>query len=520
VSVRLMASLLLLASGAAWGRTTTYAIHVGNNAPPEGVPGALARLRYADDDAVRWFEFTSRFAEQSVLLSTLDEETQRRSPLLARRTQAPTWLTLKRVVLAIAVQVERDLARGDEPVVYLTFSGHGARDEQGVFFLALEGGGLRQRELYEELLMPLRAATVHLLIDACHAESLVSPRDGASQEQTMARVAVDPHVGAGAFEPRLPERFSRVGVLIATAVEQQAHEWSRIESGVFTHEVLSGLSGAADVNGDGLVEYSELSAFVASANREFSDPRAVPAMVTLPPRADLHTPLVRLTELRGTGTGVLQGRFEWGHFYVELENGRRVLDVHLEPGQVAKLYVPTGRLFIVAGEREATVMVAPQQTLDTTGVSFSPRRASARGSLEAALDSAFFRAAFSRAYYQGYVDSRREPSVTFEAPQGSGLSPGTAGAWVSTGSAFALALASICFSVAAGESYRAYQSTTLQRPAAEAIRDTNVFIGVAVGAGISALGLGVLSWMLWGQHARGRLDFAVGPSSLVATLRF
>jgi len=32
-----------------------------------------------------------------------------------------------------------------------------------------------------------------------------------------------------------------VGVVIATTAGQEAHEWSQLESGVFTHEVISGL---------------------------------------------------------------------------------------------------------------------------------------------------------------------------------------------------------------------------------------------------------------------------------------
>ena len=56
-------------------------------------------------------------------------------------------------------------------------------------------------------------------------------------------------------------------MILATTLGQQAHEWSAIESGVFTHELLSGLLGAADVNADQRIEYTELQAFIAAANR-------------------------------------------------------------------------------------------------------------------------------------------------------------------------------------------------------------------------------------------------------------
>ena len=45
---------------------------------------------------------------------------------------------------------------------------------------------------------------------------------------------------------------------------------------MFTHELLSGMLGAADVNGDLVVEYTEVQAFVAAANRDIKDPRAIP----------------------------------------------------------------------------------------------------------------------------------------------------------------------------------------------------------------------------------------------------
>jgi uncharacterized caspase-like protein len=48
---------------------------------------------------------------------------------------------------------------------------------------------------------------------------------------------------------------------MASASNTQAHEWDDYQTGVFTHELLSGLRGGADVNGDGRVEYSEMAAF-------------------------------------------------------------------------------------------------------------------------------------------------------------------------------------------------------------------------------------------------------------------
>src|SRR5204862_1128969 len=95
-------------------------------------------------------------------------------------------------------------------------------------------------------------------------------------------------------------RHPNIGVILATTLGQESHEWSTIESGVFTHELLSALVGAADVNGDLVVEYTEVQAFVAAANRDIKDPRAIPQIIARPPAANLRVPLIALRSLAGT----------------------------------------------------------------------------------------------------------------------------------------------------------------------------------------------------------------------------
>lgn len=58
---------------AAQARGRTYAVAIGNNAPPAGIE-SLTTLRYADDDATRYFQFFARFADSARLLSVLDTE--------------------------------------------------------------------------------------------------------------------------------------------------------------------------------------------------------------------------------------------------------------------------------------------------------------------------------------------------------------------------------------------------------------------------------------------------------------
>src|ERR1043165_10283118 len=123
-------------SSAAAARTVAYGIAIGNNAPPVA---SLPVLHYADDDAVRYHELFSRFADDARLLAVLDEQTQRRYPGLGASAEAPTLANLARVVSDYAARMADDVKRGDRPVLYLAFSGHGFADESGAFLAMLDG---------------------------------------------------------------------------------------------------------------------------------------------------------------------------------------------------------------------------------------------------------------------------------------------------------------------------------------------------------------------------------------------
>ena len=89
--------------------------------------------------------------------------------------------------------------------------------------------------------------------------------------------------------------------MLAHSADQQTHEWERWQGGIFTHELVSGLRGAADLNGDGAIEYSELGAFISAANSGVSDPHARLEVAVRPPRGDERAPLIahdRVTEQR------------------------------------------------------------------------------------------------------------------------------------------------------------------------------------------------------------------------------
>src|SRR5262249_40121501 len=114
----IVALVVALTAHVAAARQVTYAIVIGNNAPPRtGTPEKLQPLRYADDDAVRYFQLFSRLAETHLLV-VLDTQTQKRYPGVAEHAQPPTLENLNRTVDELVVKMRADRQRGDSPVLY------------------------------------------------------------------------------------------------------------------------------------------------------------------------------------------------------------------------------------------------------------------------------------------------------------------------------------------------------------------------------------------------------------------
>jgi hypothetical protein len=502
----------LLCSSQVPAATVTYAITLGNNAPPASAEGAdLPALRFADDDAVRYDAFFSRFASGRWLLTVLDVDTQRRYPEAVARAQPPTLRALRTVIVELAAAMQADLARGDTPVLYVTYSGHGVQGDDGAVFLVLADGPLTRQVLYDELFTATPAAFIHLIVDACHAEAVVGSRGLFAKERDASTSKLtDDEVATVRSNDGL-RRFPHVGVLMATTAEQQSHEWGQYQSGIFTHEVLSGLSGAADVNGDDVVEYSELQAFAASAGREVRDPRALAQVIAFPPALDPHAPLVNLKHLRGV-TLLVDDFSTLGHFFIELEGGERYLDAHLSGA--ASLAVPAERrAFLVWGEQEADLGGRERTTGRLADLRFVRRSSAARGSLETSFRASLFAAPFGATYYSGFVDSAKVPSVIFRprdrplARGGTARTP-LAVAALAVGGA-ALITAGV-FGGLALDARNDFERTDLQRSAADAnARFKQHSLGAAVSAGV-AVAFALAGWALWPPGDGPRVTAVVG----------
>jgi len=509
--------------------TRVYTIAIGNNTGAPGQDEAVARLRYADDDAAAFATFAGPLSARTEILTTFDADSQQRFPGLVHAARTPTLEELRRVIAGIRADMTADVAAGRRPVLLFFYSGHGVADADGKrAALSLLDEGLTQQRLYDEVLATLPAAAIHLLIDACYAEEVVRPRDlrlkvvDASDdeiEHLLARTTL--------------ARFPHVGAIVAASVNGQTHEWDFYRQGIFTHELLSGLRGAADVNGDGAVEYSELSAFLSAANREVPDARARLHVIARPPSVDPRMPLVELGRLGGSVRFRLSGRTP-RYFFIEDQHGNRLVEMRAEEGYRYDLYLPAGEpLYYVSNEKTIEFQGHPGDTLVADQLATPRAELRPRGAIAAALKHGLFAASFGPSYYRGFVDSAPD-LVSVNFPGGDALvidAPPPAPApdgqrplldrWVVGALCLTAALAatSATFGILANSAREQYATTPYQRSATELeqrfSRDRAIAIAAGVGAAAVA-GVGsVLLWrrLRWGKSAAELSASVAGPGA-------
>jgi caspase domain-containing protein len=463
--VALALGLLLAAElrAAAEVEQPTFALVIGfNGRPPSATDESIQPLRYADDDALAFYQLQKELGAEVVLLTVPDAETRRRYPGITDNVRPPTMDQITRSIDALNARMDAAARKGAKPAFVFFYSGHGARDG-GDAALTLLDGTLSQAAMQERVLAKVRAPVVHLFIDSCHAEAVARPRDVEAKT-----VEIRPQDLLEHLSRTSSVRFPHVGLVVASTSGASTHEWDIYQSGVFTHEVISGLRGVADVNHDGRVEYGELAAFLTAANREVIDPRARVASIVQPPASGTHEALSRLggrsTLGRLTGIPPTAGRF-----FIEDKRGNRILDGHAEPGFSISVGVPPDELlFLRNRDEEAELTVKAGSEAQFGGLAFRTRPLRPRGAMEASLRDGLFLMPYGPAYYSGYVD--RLESGTESARPATVESPSTNRVlkWTLRGGAAAFLATSALFGALAWDARSDFQNTSLQRQAAEA----------------------------------------------------
>jgi hypothetical protein len=345
------AALALAASPAvAAAPPLSVAIVVGSNQSPSS---NLENLRYGDDDAVQNARTFQLLGAQTTLLVSPDAETRELYPTVHPQAAA-TRAALRKAFDDARVTLAAAHAAGRKTELYFLFAGHGDMAD-GRAFVQVDDGRLYREDL-AELLRAAGADENHVLVDACYAASFVSDR------------------GPGGSRENLPPGFShtqvtwpkRTGFLTARSSGGQTHEWAEYQSGVFSHELRSGLMGAADVNVDGKVTYREIAAFVRRANEAIPNRRYRPEVSTMPPGGDLDAALAVLP----AGPMVLEMDVPaTGRSYVETETGVRLVDMHAGTGAPIQLRLPIdeGGLFVEQFDDPSSTATREFRLTPTTG---------------------------------------------------------------------------------------------------------------------------------------------------------
>jgi hypothetical protein len=407
--------------------TRRYLVAIGNNERPvtqtSNSQDDLASLHYADDDAASMVALGRELGAQTQLLTVLDADSRRRFPSLAGAAVPPTLSELRRIVGTYRARFEADLREGHEPVLLLFYSGHGIVRAGEPPSLSMLDGPLTRSILYDEILAVLPARYIHLIIDACHAEAVVRPRDVQADVSPVSDQQLEEYAARNTLR-----RFPNVGAVIATSTAAEAHEWDQYQRGIFTYQVLSALRGAADVNEDGFVEYSELFAFLGSANAGVADPRARLSVVVRPPAVNPRAPIADLSSARRHG-GILTGLGPGlGRFFVEDERGNRLGEMLPERGFHFQLVMPGGEaLYLRATSGEASFRIDPGARLTLGSLQPSPDSLRSRGSMESSLRRGLFATPFGPTYYRGFVDARPEMPPVPMNENGMSMLPGDAG---------------------------------------------------------------------------------------------
>lgn len=505
---------LALASGAAVFAAEPpqrYAVVIGNNA---SVDEGVARLSYADQDAVKFYELFKAAGARVRLLAALDAENQRRFAEAAQVMRPPTHQQLLAALAETFQQIRADREAGRETHFYFVYSGHGqvGRNHEG--YINLLDGRFSRSQLYREVIGPSPAAFNHVILDACQAYFLVQRRGGLGDKEGDYRAAVQDFLASQELAGH-----PNTGVILAASSESETHEWGRWEAGIFSHELRSALLGAADVDGDGKVTYAETAAFVDAANAAIDVPRARLRVFYRAPRARPDLPLLDLAAL--AESPVLEVDPEQAErLHVEDARGVRVADLHPSREQGARIAL-VGRepFFLRAGEREAVIQGRPRVAMRE--LAFAALSDAAKGSVEQSFRRDLFRTPFGLAFYREEVTARvseelrMRPAAVANGDAGD-LRPLRTWGWAGVGSGAALGVGAAVLYGFAASAYRDYQKagSDAQAAAMRATTERRLFASRVLGGGAVGLAAaGVVMLVVDSRResrAKGSISMGVG----------
>ena len=252
------------------------------------------------------------------------------------------------------------------------------------------------------------ATRIHFIVDACYSFLVAYGRGPGGQRRPL---------DEGFSQALQLSTDPRVGLLLSTSSARESHEWEGIQGGVFSHEVRSGLYGAADADGDGEVSYREIAAFVQRANAAIPNERFRPDVWARPPLGSS-----RLLDLRAGLTHRLEIDGEHaGRYLLEDSRGVRLADFHNAQGQPLKVIRPLttpGMLYLRRIGDEQEFAIAPgDEVVALSALAPQEPRVKGRGAAQEAFQH-LFELPFDKAVAESYsfdrpvlMEGAREPAL-------------------------------------------------------------------------------------------------------------
>lgn len=461
-------------------RNAVFALIMGVN---RSVDADLKTLLYADDDAVRYQELFRALGARTQLLTRLDPDTTALSPQAAAEALPPTQSSLGKVVVQLASEIARAHERGVKTTLYVLYAGHGNVNAEGSY-ITLEDARLSGAELAREILDPIGADENHLIVDACYSYLLVGERGPGGERRKVEGFSATSELA----------RRNNLGLLLSTSSGDESHEWGAFQAGIFSHEVRSGLYGAADLNGDGSITYAEIASFLDRANQAIVNEKYRPHVFA---RASAAS--AQLLDLKsGLGRALtVDENFPSAHYLIEDQRGVRFVDFHNAKGRSFRLVRPGGAspLYVRSLEsgKELTVP-ASDESLALVASEFVDPRVAERGAAHQAF-SLIFSLPFDQASEDLVVVHR--PSTPARPRSARKVVPWSSGAVGVVGVAVGGLL------LWDGFRLRNEAQNASQQRAAElngGIHTRNVGAAVAFGVAGAALATGIVTWILTGHE--------------------
>ncbi|GBU22853.1 hypothetical protein R80B4_02765 [Fibrobacteres bacterium R8-0-B4] len=179
-------------------------------------------LRYAVADA-------SAFAAVLTEMGGIDK---RDAAVLAD----PAKERLLKAFTVLEAAIAKDASGGGRSEVFVYYSGHADADG-----LKLGGETLGWRD-FRNAVNSLGADVRVAIVDACGSGAITRSKGGAARPAFLSDASAD---------------MKGYAFLASSNADESSQESDRIKSGYFTHALLSGMRGAADLTGDGTVTVNE-----------------------------------------------------------------------------------------------------------------------------------------------------------------------------------------------------------------------------------------------------------------------